>query len=492
VIQLRPKHLRTRLALWYLALLAGILAIFIVGSVTYLFFNLRRELDDYLAERVEDIEQVLSLGQNGRLEVGHMATRQDPDRARELCLEIRDLDGSILYRNDQLGDTQLGGTPLPDEGRYTYSPRSAKLPNGQRIRLASRVDFVEGHPVLIRLGTSEEPLWHDFNKSTGALVAAFPLALLIAGFVAFSLAKRSLAPIGAMARRAEQITAESLGERLPVENPADELGHLARVFNDTLARLESSFERLRRFTADASHELRTPLTAIRSVGEVGLQQGGDAHHYREAIGSMLEEVNRLTLMVENLLTISRADSGHVQLERSHLPLLDLAREAQDLLADLAEEKNQSLIVEGDHQAVVLADRLILRHAVMNVIDNSIKYSPAGTPIKVRVKQIDCQCILDVIDKGPGIPAEDRERIFDRFYRLDKARSREAGGAGLGLSIARWAVEAHSGTLRALANAHRGSTFRFILPAAESLPDTTREKDIVVLNLDTVLRQQSKM
>src|SRR6516162_6077541 len=190
VIQLRPKHLRTRLALWYLALLAGILAIFIVGSVTYLFFNLRRELDDYLAERVEDIEQVLSLGQNGRLEVGHMATRQDPDRTRELYLEIRDLDGSILYRNDQLGDTRLGGAPLPDEGRYTYSPRSAKLPNGQRIRLASRVDFVEARPVLIRLGTSEEPLWHDFNKSTGALVAAFPLALLIAGFVAFSLAKR--------------------------------------------------------------------------------------------------------------------------------------------------------------------------------------------------------------------------------------------------------------------------------------------------------------
>jgi len=478
VIRLRPKHVRTRLALWYLVLLAGILAMFIVGSASYLFFNLRRELDSYLAERIEDIEQVLSLGPDGRLEVGHMAARQDPDRPREIYLEIRDLDGRILYRNDQLGETQLGGPPLPDEGRYTYSPRSAKLPNGQRIRLASRVDFVEGHPVLIRLGTSEEPLWHDFSNSTGALLAAFPVALLIAGFVAFSLAKRSLAPIGAMARRAEQITAESLSARLPVENPDDELGHLARVFNDTLARLESSFERLRRFTADASHELRTPLTAIRSVGEVGLQQDGDVHHYREIIGSMLEEANRLALMVENLLTISRADAGHFQLERSPLRLLDLASEATALLADLADEKNQSLTVEGDHSATVLADRLILRHAVMNVIDNSVKYSPVGTPIRVRVERTNSQCILDVIDKGPGIPAEDREKIFDRFYRLDKARSREAGGAGLGLSIARWAAEAHGGTLRVLADTTTGSTFRFTLPSAESVPASTREKELV--------------
>jgi len=478
VIRLRPKHVRTRLALWYLVLLAGILAMFIVGSASYLFFNLRRELDSYLAERIEDIEQVLSLGPDGRLEVGHMAARQDPDRPREIYLEIRDLDGRILYRNDQLGDTQLGGPPLPDEGRYTYSPRSAKLSNGQRIRLASRVDFVEGHPVLIRLGTSEEPLWHDFSNSTGALLAAFPVALLIAGFVAFSLAKRSLAPIGAMARRAEQITAESLSARLPVENPDDELGHLARVFNDTLARLESSFERLRRFTADASHELRTPLTAIRSVGEVGLQQDGDVHHYREIIGSMLEEANRLALMVENLLTISRADAGHFQLERSPLRLLDLASEATALLADLADEKNQSLTVEGDHSATVLADRLILRHAVMNVIDNSVKYSPVGTPIRVRVERTNSQCILDVIDKGPGIPAEDREKIFDRFYRLDKARSREAGGAGLGLSIARWAAEAHRGTLRVLADTTTGSTFRFMLPAAQTVPTTTRDKELV--------------
>ena len=479
MIRLQPRHVRTRLALWYLVMLAGILAMFIVGSVSYLFFNLRRELDNYLAERIEDVEQVLSFAPGGKLQIGQIATRRDPDRAQESYLEIQELDGSVLYRNDQLGELQLGGVPLPDEGKYGYSPRSARLPNGERIRLASRVDFVEAHPVLIRLGISEEPLWYDFTRSTGALLAAFPVALLIAGFVATALAKRSLAPIGAMAMRAEKITAENLSDRLPVENPDDELGYLARVFNATLARLESSFERLRRFTADASHELRTPLTAIRSVGEIGLQQDGDVHHYREVIGSMLEEVTRLTSMVEHLLTISRADSGRIQLQQSTERLLDLAAEAAALLEDLAYEKAQRLTVEGDNSAVVLADRLILRHAVMNVIDNALKYSPPGSPITVRVERTEGRCILDVIDRGPGIPAEDREKIFDRFYRVDTARSREAGGAGLGLSIARWAVEAHSGTLRVLEGTDTGSTFRFTLPAAEGvLPVVTHAKELV--------------
>lgn len=478
MIQLRPRHVRTRLALWYLALLAGILAMFIVGSVSYLFFNLRRELDNYLAERIEDLEQVLSFGPDGRLQVGQIATRRDPDRTREFYLEIRDLTGNVLYRNEGVGDAQLGGMPLLHEGEYGYSPRSARLPNDERIRLASRVDFVEGRRVLIRLGASEEPLWYDFTRSTGALLAAFPMALLVAGFVAFALARRSLAPIGAMAMRAEQITAENLSDRLPVENPEDELGHLARVFNATLARLEGSFERLRRFTADASHELRTPLTAIRSVGEVGLQQDGDVHHYREIIGSMLEEVNRLTSMVENLLTISRAEAGRIALELSPVRLLDLATEAARLLEDLADEKDQRLTVKGDSSAVVLADHLILRHAVMNVIDNAVKYSPIGSSIGVRVERRDDQCILDVIDKGPGIPEEDREKVFDRFYRVDKARSREAGGAGLGLSIARWAVEAHSGTLRVLGETNTGSTFRLTLPAAEGVLPEIREKEMV--------------
>src|SRR5258708_8140394 len=173
--------------------------------------------------------------------------------------------------------------------------------------------MVGNRPVVIRLARNADPLWAEFRNLLAVLLLGFPIALVISGLGGYALARRVLSPLQTMARRAERITAERLGERLPIENPKDELGDLARVFNDALSRLGQSFERLRRFTADASHELRTPLTAIRTVGEVGLQRDGDAHHYREIIGSMLEETNRLTSLIEHLLTISPADAGHLQL-----------------------------------------------------------------------------------------------------------------------------------------------------------------------------------
>src|SRR5438876_5408220 len=216
-----------------------------------------------------------------------------------------------------------------------------------------------------------------------------------------------------MSERARSINAERLNDRLPVDNPDDELGRLATVFNDTLTRLEASFEQLRRFTADASHELRTPLTAIRSVGEVGLQKTGEVSDYVDIIGSMLEEVSRLTRLVESLLTISRADAGHVPIHRADIRLMDLVREAAGLLEVLAEEKNQTLAVEGDPELVISADRLILRQAFVNVIDNAVKYSPLRATIMVIVASAGGEAIVDVKDDGPGIASEHQARIFDR-------------------------------------------------------------------------------
>jgi heavy metal sensor kinase len=290
----------------------------------------------------------------------------------------------------------------------------------------------------------------------------FPIALVVAGLGGYALARRVLSPLQTMARRAERISAERLGERLPIENPQDELGDLARVFNDALARLELSFEQLRRFTADASHELRTPLTAIRTVGEVGLQRDGDTSHYRDVIGSMLEETGRLTRLVDSLLTISRAETGHVQLNRTSFALLDVAREASGLVEVLAEEKDQRLRVEGDTHAMVSADRVLLRQAIVNLIDNAVKYSPLGGAISVRVGQEANQAIVEVEDSGPGIAPEHRAHIFERFYRVDGGRSRESGGAGLGLAIVKWAIEAHAGQV-SLVCGDGGCTFGIRLP-----------------------------
>jgi heavy metal sensor kinase len=325
----------------------------------------------------------------------------------------------------------------------------------------------------MRVGRSEARLQHELSRLLSVLALGFPLAIGVAGFGGYGLARRALAPVGWMADRANTITAEHLGERLPVVNPDDELGYLARVFNETFARLEQSFEQLRRFTANASHELRTPLTAIRSVGEVGLREHRDENAYREIIGSMLEEVDRLGRLVDSLLTLSRADAGQLKLSLDCVDLVELVREVVNHLGVLAEEKRQSLSVNATAPVLAMVDRLVFRQAIINLVDNAIKYSPESGHVRIVVQDHLQGPTLEVIDTGSGIRMEDQKRIFDRFYRVDKARSRELGGAGLGLAIARWAVEAHGGHLELESEEDKGSTFRIALPSTQTEKVTSK-------------------
>ncbi|HYS79980.1 MAG TPA: ATP-binding protein [Anaeromyxobacteraceae bacterium] len=289
------------------------------------------------------------------------------------------------------------------------------------------------------------------------------MALAIAG--GWFLAGRVLAPVGAMAERARRITADSLGERLPIENPDDEFGGLATVFNETLARLQDSFERLRRFTADASHELRTPLTAMRSVGEVALHDSLDPAAYRDVIGSMLEEVERLTALVESLLTLTRVDSRRTQLAREVVDLGTIAANATEHLRVLADEKEQTLRVEADDAVSVECDPALLRQGVVNLVDNAIKYTQRNGNIRVAVRMLRSgEAAIEVKDDGPGIARIHHERIFERFYRVDSGRSRSDGGLGLGLAIARSTVEANGGRIEVESEEGRGSVFRILLPS----------------------------
>jgi signal transduction histidine kinase len=256
---------------------------------------------------------------------------------------------------------------------------------------------------------------------------------------------------------------------LSVPNPHDEIGRLAAVINDTFARLESSFDQLRRFTADASHELRTPLSVIRGIGESGLGETRSPAEYKEAIGSMLEEVDRLTTLVDTLLRLSYGDAGTVRLSCASIDLGQLTREVASSLGILAEERRQHLQCDLADRVHVSADRLVLREAITNVVDNAIKYSPHASTVEIRVGAAGNRARLTVADKGPGIAVEHRERIFDRFFRLDEARSRDNGGAGLGLAIARWAVEVNGGKISVEAGASGGSVFIIELPAALPTP-----------------------
>src|SRR5205823_6512151 len=297
------------------------------------------------------------------------------------------------------------------------------------------------------------------------LVLGLPVVVALAGVGGYVLARRALTPIDHLASEARRITAERLHERLSVPNQHDEIGRLAAVINDAFARLESSFDKLRRFTADASHELRTPLSVIRGIGEAGLGETRTPAEYKEALGSMLEEVDRLTNLVDTLLRLSRGDAGTVRLARNPVDLAQLTRDAVASLGILAEERDQRLTIDAADGTSVIADRLVLREAITNVVDNAIKYGPRGSSIRIRVTVDGKEAHLTVADEGPGIAAENRARIFDRFFRLDEARSRDQGGAGLGLAIAKWAVEASGGRSSGEGGAGGESVRRLTLPVS---------------------------
>jgi heavy metal sensor kinase len=353
----------------------------------------------------------------------------------------------------------------------TAQPRyESLLADGRRWRTLTGTTLVGGRAVVLRVSRSEERLRQQLREVLAVLVLGLPLVVVLAGVGGYVLARRALTPIDQLASEARRITADRLHQRLSVPNQHDEIGRLAAVINDTFARLESSFEQLRRFTADASHELRTPLAVIRGIGEAGLGETRTPAEYKEAMGSMLEEVDRLTNLVDTLLRLSHGDAGTVRVSREAVDLGQLTRDVASSLGVLAEERNQRLAVDADDGAVIDADRLVLREAITNVVDNAIKYSPRGSTIDLRVRTNAGQAELTVADQGRGIDPAHRERIFDRFFRLDEARSRDSGGTGLGLAIAKWAVEVNGGHIAVDGGAAGGSIFRITIPTGGG--DTT--------------------
>jgi signal transduction histidine kinase len=242
-----------------------------------------------------------------------------------------------------------------------------------------------------------------------------------------------------------------------VTNPHDELGQLASVFNQTLQRLENSFAELKRFTADASHELRTPLTALRAVGEVALSE--DDH---PAINSMLEEAERLQELIDSLLALARMEGGKTEVNFGTLEIGGLLEEVRDSLQILASEKKQTIRLLETLAIKATGDRVLLRQALFNIVHNAIRYAPAAALISLQASLKDDKAVITVSDTGPGISPEHHTKIFERFYRVDRARSRSEGGHGLGLAIAKWAVERQGGHIELESAPGHGATFRIYL------------------------------
>ncbi|HEX4319269.1 MAG TPA: ATP-binding protein [Acidobacteriaceae bacterium] len=458
-------NLRLRLTLWY-GTAFSILLLLHIGVATYVHYS--QLINRAYHAEIQDLETTEGLvyqAPDGRITMNEEYFNNPEIRMHlDRHLEILSPDGKVLYQDQRLDGAGIDGPLLPHEGVGTYNERATRLSDGRRVLVISHFHYIHGQPMILRVAYDEAPLFANVVSFLGVLLLLAPITVLIAMWVVFTVASRALSPLSSMVRRAEKITAERLSERLPVHDPSDDLGHAARVFNGLLQRLEDSFSQLRRFTSDASHELRTPLASMRSIGEVSLQTSHSNEQYRDVIASMLEEVRRLTQLVDSLLAISRADSGQIALRLTSFSCIDLIQEVIAVVGILAEDKHQTIFVADGPQIILHADRGILRQAILNVVDNAIKYSPASTEIRIEVSVAsDSIAEIAISDRGPGIPPEEQSQIFDRFYRIDSGRSRERGGTGLGLSIAKWAVEAHGGNIGVRAAEEGGSCFYIHLP-----------------------------
>jgi heavy metal sensor kinase len=490
----RKRSLRLRLTLWYAAASFVILLALGVLLLTSVRGRLGAQLDQQLQNDFAFVAARLEHDNAGRVRLDYEREEEqdrhpksdgdENDRMLSAAwFEVWSPGNELLLRR-RPGEEDLRrlGPPLarpaPESDRRTphfFSTEMGSMP----VRALECGTHVDNNVVTLRVIRSEADLRSALAQIDAGLAFGMPLAVILSGAGGYLIARRSLAPVGEMAAQARQITATSLNQRLPVPNPHDELGRLATVFNETLARLENSFAELRRFAADASHELRTPLTALRAVGEASLrEEDGDSTpgEWREAVGSMLEEAQRLGELVEALLLLARADSSaNASPTLEAVALGPLLIEVRESLLALAEENEQRIEIEADPRqsnVVARADSALLRRALLNLLHNAIRYSPRKTAIRLRFAERKerggWSALIEVADEGPGIDPEHQEKVFQRFYRIDPARSREEsskGGAGLGLAIARWSIERQGGHVGLESAPGAGSIFRVILPSA---------------------------
>ncbi|PTX95521.1 ATP-binding protein [Opitutus sp. ER46] len=458
------RTLRFRLALWYAA--GGTVLLTLFSVTLYLFVSARMAtpLDGELRRDLGIIQQRLSVSTDGRL---WWAGRPLPERGawgtQNPWFELWDDESRLVTRMWPFTDNRVEQMPAaPVRGRETISVFN--VAQDLRLRVLSVPYTGPGGDTswMIRVMRVHEPAADALGALRLIILVALPVVVALLVIGGYVLTRRWLAPLNEMVAEANRITADNLGRRLPTPNPNDELGRLARVFNETLDRLEASFTALDRFVTDASHELRTPLTTLRSVGEVGLRRGRSVEEYREIIGSMLEEAQRLQVLIERLLELASAEGGAAVPHPAEVRVDQVVAASVTELGILAEAKRQQLLVEAAPCAAV-TDAVLLRQALQNLIDNAIKYSAEGATVTVRVQDRETEVRISVQDEGPGISEAHRCHLTERFFRPDRSRGRDRGGFGLGLSITKAYMRALRGALDYEPVQPHGSIFHLTLP-----------------------------
>jgi two-component system OmpR family sensor kinase len=458
------QTIRMRLAVWYTAGSTLLLTGFSVTLYWFVSERMGRPLAEELLTDFTEVKRKLTVGPDQRVYwSGQEIVAGVPWTTEYPWFELWDENGRLVRRLWPFADSRVVQPPTaPFRGRETLAVYN--VAPDIRLRVLSLPIPIPGQEQdwMIRMMRIHETTGGALGALGLIIVVALPVVVGLLVLVGYSFTRAWLLPLDRMAAEAQQITADDLSRRLPVVNPYDELGRLAGVFNVTLDRLQSSFDALDRFVADASHELRTPLTTLRSVGEVGLRRGRTVEEYREIIASMLEEAQRLQLLIHRLLDLASAEGGEPDVHRTPIRVDEHVAACVGELSILAEFKRQHIEVRSV-PCTAVADPVLFRQALQNLIDNAIKYSPDDSVIQVAVREEPATIEVSVSDEGPGISPENRAHLTERFFRPDRARGRSSGGFGLGLSITKAYMRVIGGSLHYEPREPRGSTFRLVVP-----------------------------
>jgi len=466
---MKPVKLRTKLTLIY-ALIFGLL---LTGTGAWFYnlfaYQIDKDLEEELSERAIALRNYLYI--NGdRVEL--IYNTNDPDEAYFVNLaaryyQIYDAEsGKLLARSREI--EAIGFQYSADEVKEVIQgPRLAALKTDQ-LSLLVRNDLIETidrRKCLLQVGVSLEPRNNAVSRLLQVGIWLIPVGLILAISLGWWAAGRALHPMLVLSSAAREITVSRLDKRLPIRGTGDELDQLASAFNEVLDRLDKAMQQMKEFTSNISHELRTPLTVLRGEAEVALSKASTEKDYRRVLESQLEEFEKLSRMIDQMLILARAEAGQIKLMREVVCLSDLGKIVAEQLEPVAANKGLSLVSSSNGKVDVIGDRGWLERMLLNLLDNAIKFTPAGGHINVTIASSNNQAFVEVRDDGIGISSEALPHIFERFYREDPSRSSELEGTGLGLSLVQWIVQQHHGRVSVASKPGQGSVFRVELPLA---------------------------
>ncbi|HSZ60946.1 MAG TPA: ATP-binding protein [Terriglobales bacterium] len=461
---MRKLSIGARLTLWYLIIFAAAQLCFGVGMWLVLRRHLYHIADDALTAQVEDLTNFLKSQKKKNLTVIKLREEASESYALEHSgdfLQIFDEDGEWIFRALSLEQNQFPPlVPAAFKGRSFQNSHLGKEP----FRFVTDKIYANGHSYFAQTGIPIDQLIATLSLFRRYLLMLAPLLFLAAATGGHWLSRRALSPVDTLTRTARSISGRNLNDRLETLTTGDELQRLSDTLNEMLGRIESAFLRVTQFTADASHELRTPISLIRTEAEIALRKPRGTEEYREALRHVLLEAEWTSSLVEELLALARADSGRENLSLTLLDLRSVIAETADEWRQLLESRNlQFKQTIADCELPVLADPRAVQQLLAILLDNAVKYTPPPGVVELLLQVRSDMAVLIVRDSGIGIAKQDQSKIFERFYRVDKARSREFGGAGIGLAIAEWIVHQHRGSVVVESSIGSGSSFIVSFP-----------------------------